>query len=66
MGKARELSLQRRVDWMADTIDDLREQWTNKQLECEMLHRRVAELELLLSDEVTPDPDTTDEAGRAG
>lgn len=37
MGKAKEISLQRRVDWMSDTIDELREQWTNKQLECEML-----------------------------
>lgn len=44
MGKRKELELRRRVDWMADTIDELREQWTNKQLECELLK---AEREML-------------------
>lgn len=37
MGRAREMALKRRADWLADTLDELREHWTNKQLECELL-----------------------------
>ncbi len=68
MGKARELSLQRRVDWMADTIDELREQWTNKQLECELLRKENSrlreELEALEQERMDADP-TEGEMARA-
>ena len=50
MGKRRELELSRRVDWMADTIDELREQWTNKQLECELLKDRLESAEEVIED----------------
>lgn len=60
MGKARELQLRRRVDWMADTIDELREQWTNKQLECELLRDKLESAEEVIEDlrqqlDATPD-----------
>lgn len=60
MGKAKEISLQRRVDWMSDTIDALREQWTNKQLECELLKDKLESAEDVIEDlrqqlDATPD-----------
>ncbi|MCA1807131.1 MAG: hypothetical protein LC687_04690 [Actinobacteria bacterium] len=51
MSKTKELALKRRVEWMADTIDELREQWANKQLECEFLQQRIEDLESRLNSE---------------
>jgi len=44
MGKAREIALQRRADWLADSLDEMREHWVNKQIECEELHAENAAL----------------------